>query len=88
MRTDRSIQEALGTWIRADFGGVVLAEGDKLPTRGGLRERRKQGIRDKEERYLLFFNEFTVKRSSEVVAGGKMKLFFFFFYWDNRIFLY
>ena len=55
-----------------------MAEGDKLPTRGGLRERRKQGIRDKEERHLLFFNEFTVKGSREVVPGGKMKLFFFF----------
>ena len=85
MRTDCSFQEALGTWIRADFGGGVLAEGDKLPTRGGLRERRKQGIRDKEERHLLFFNEFTVKGSREVVPGGKTK-FFFFFKWENRIF--
>ena len=54
MRTDRSIQKALGTWIRADFGGVVLAEGDKLPTRGGLRERRKQGIRDRKRDIFCF----------------------------------
>lgn len=57
----------------------MLAEGGKLPTRGGLRERRKQEIRDKEERHLLFFNEFTVKVSREVVAGGKMKCFLFCF---------
>lgn len=57
----------------------MLAEGDKLPTRGGLRERRKQGIRDKEERHLLFFNEFTVKGSREVVPGGKTKFVVFFF---------
>lgn len=56
-----------------------MAEGGKLPTRGGLRERRKQEIRDKEERHLLFFNEFTVKVSREVVAGGKMKCFLFCF---------
>lgn len=87
MRTDRSIQEALGTWIRADFGGAVLAEGGKLPTREGLRERRKQEIRDKEERHLLFFNEFTVKGSREVVAGGKMKCFVLFLMSERNIFL-
>jgi len=35
--------------------------------------------KDKEERHLLFFNEFTVKVSREVVAGGKMKCFLFCF---------
>lgn len=88
MRTDGSIQEALGTWIRADFRGAVLAEGGKLPTRGGLRERRKQEIRDKEERHLLFFNEFTVKGSREVVAGGKMKCFVLFLMRERNFFFF
>lgn len=59
------------TWMRADFGGVVLEEGGQTPTRESLREKRKQGIIDREYSYLLFFNQLTVKGSREVVARGE-----------------